>query len=119
MKKILVIDDNQDFLEMIQIVLSKKYSVRCVDHPEKAKQMILDFTPDLITVDYFLGASVATNLLHMIKDESRQKQIPIILFSGSNDIEKKAEELGAAGYIRKPSGINEILECIGNFFQGQ
>ena len=115
MKKILILDDNEDFLEMIKYVLGKKYTVFCIADPGEIHQVLTHFDPDLVMIDHFIGSYNAAQILEKIRHLSSQRSIPIILFSGTHDIEIKAEELGVSGYIKKPSGIDHIREYVGKF----
>ena len=110
-----MLDDDEDFLEMIKYVLGIKYDVSCVDDPRELNQLLPQFEPDLIIIDHFIGSYNAEEVLEKIKELVSQKLVPVILFSGTHDIEIKSKELGVSGYIKKPSGIDHIREYVGKF----
>jgi CheY-like chemotaxis protein len=40
------------------------------------------------------------------------RRIPVVLMSGNNDIRTFAKQLGAAGVLRKPFGLDELLNVV-------
>ena len=40
------------------------------------------------------------------------KQIPVVIMSGNTDIRTFAKELGAAGVLKKPFGLDELLNVV-------
>lgn len=117
MKKILVLDDNEDYLEILELVLGKKYITRCSAEVKAIEQLIAEFEPDLMLVDYYLGTHTSSTILNALRSSTTGRAIPFILLSGVHEIEKKAAELGAAGYISKPSSLDHIRKCIDDFFK--
>ncbi len=116
MKKILALDDNEDMLEMLQLILGKKYEVHCLMAPEQFDEQVHSFQPDLIIIDHFIGQYTSGTLMEDIGKNNFRQSFPFILFSGSHDVEARANELGAAGFIMKPSSINYIRNYVDDFF---
>jgi DNA-binding NtrC family response regulator len=116
MKRIFVIDDNEDFLDIIQLVLQDNYIVTCKQDPENFEEALKEFKPDLLIIDHFIGHILAENVLNNLKDNMPGFHIPFILFSAASDIKEKAEKIGAAGYIEKPFNIADIKNYIADFF---
>ncbi|WP_316754594.1 response regulator [Pedobacter aquatilis] len=56
MKKILCVDDNPDFLELMEHLLtSKGFNVQLLEKGEDTEMAIRKFTPDLVLLDIVLG----------------------------------------------------------------
>ena len=117
MKKILLLDDNDDYLEILELILGKKYIVRSSTDIKDLPMVLNEFEPDLIIVDHFLGITTSSFILDALRPVHPGKSIPFFLFSGVHEIEKRAAELGAAGYISKPSSIDHIRKYIDDFFK--
>ena len=113
MKKILIIEDEQDLIKGLKLNLSDEgyvvdWAVNGVDGLRKA----IEETPDLIILDIMLpemdGLEVCRNL--------RQKNIntPIIMLTAKGgEIDKVVGlELGADDYMTKPFSIRELLARI-------
>jgi DNA-binding NtrC family response regulator len=119
MKKIFILDDNEDFLDIIQLVLQDNYIVTCKQNPQEIEAALVAFKPDLLIIDHFIGHILAENVLNNLKQSMPGFNIPFILFSAASDIKEKAERLGAAGYIEKPFSIDHIRNYIAEFFNAK
>lgn len=117
MKKIFHIDDNPELVEITEMVLGKDYEVRSRSSVEGIASELLQFSPDLILIDHFIGEFNSEEILKDIHTAIPGFSIPIVLYSASYNIEDKARKLGAVGFIEKPSSIKYIKEYIHNFFE--
>lgn len=117
MKKILLVDDNADYLDILELVLRQKYLVRSSTDITELSKILIEFDPDLILIDHFFGSYTSIYILDQLRSTSIGKPIPIILISGIHDIEAKAHEIGAVGYISKPSSLDHIRKYIDGFFK--
>jgi response regulator RpfG family c-di-GMP phosphodiesterase len=116
MKRILLVDDNDDYLEIMELILGRKYIIRSCTETKDVGELIVDVDPDLIIVDYSLGLFSSHKVLQSFRSPKTGSPIPFILFSAIHDIDKRAEELGANGFISKPSSIEYIRNYIEDFF---
>jgi two-component system response regulator len=74
--------------------------------------------PQLMLVDVKMPGFSGIELLQTVKQDPQLLQIPVIMFSGSDDKDDVASAYNnfAAGYIRKPAdveGLNEVAETVG------
>jgi CheY-like chemotaxis protein len=125
-KKILLVDDDPDFLDIISIKLEKEgYKVEKVDLPEKAIEKILEFNPDLVILDILMPRKDGIDIALEIKTNDKLKNKKFIFLTNYGedylplDIaqkidEKFAEEVGALLFIRKDEPLSEIVEKINN-----
>jgi len=124
-KKILVIDDDPDFLAAITPILkSALYEVATASNPQEAKEKIFAEKPDLILLDIMMDSLFdGFSLCHAIKTsrEFREfKDTPIIFVSAVKEVagtrfQFKGEEQGMAGpddYIDKPVDPADLLARI-------
>ncbi len=112
MKKIYLLDDNIELLEITELILGKDFIVKSNSSITGITEQLQEFNPDLIIIDHFIGDSNSEEILKTIHNAIPGFRIPFILFSASHNIEEKAAELGAIGYIEKPSSINHIRSYI-------
>ena len=117
MKKIFLLDDNVELIELTEMVLGKEYIIKSVSTVDNLKEEISSFAPDLILIDHFIGDSNSENIMKDIHLSNPDFNTPLVLFSASHDIEAKAERLGAAGFIEKPSSIGYIKSYIRGILQ--
>ena len=116
MKRIFILDDNEDFLDIMQLVLQHSYVVTCKQDPNDIEEALVAFKPDLLIIDHFIGHMLAENILNKLKESIPGFNIPFILFSAASDIQEKADRIGAAGYIEKPFSIDHIRSYIADYF---
>ena len=111
-KKILVLEDEESILELIEILLTGEgYDVMTIDHHEPL-EYLMDFEPELILMDIRLSNGYGHNLCKDFKANAATASIPVILVSGSNNLEKIAKESNADGYLAKPFENNDLLDCV-------
>ncbi|MDB5202857.1 MAG: hypothetical protein JWQ27_2266 [Ferruginibacter sp.] len=116
MKKLFILDDNEELLEITQLILGKDYIVYAKPSAESIAEELRNFQPDLMLIDHFVGDHNSEEIMHHIQHAIPNFSVPFILFSASHDISEKAAKLGAAGFIEKPSSISYIKEYIKKFF---
>ncbi|NIO48737.1 MAG: response regulator [Candidatus Aminicenantes bacterium] len=130
MAKILVIDDDPDFLESMTLMLkSAPYNVVTALNPKEGKEKIFSEKPDLILLDIMMDSLFdGFSLCHAIKtsDEYKEfKDIPIIFVSAVKEkagsrFSFKGEEYGMAGpddYIDKPVKLDDLTARIERLLQ--
>jgi CheY-like chemotaxis protein len=67
--------------------------------------------PDLIVLDLNMPLLSGRDTLLRLKDDSRYKNIPVVILTTSNSEKEKAQclEIGAALYLFKSSGFDKIV----------
>ncbi|RZK39619.1 MAG: response regulator [Pedobacter sp.] len=114
MKKILVVDDDDDVLETIQLILEiGGYDVEPLNDAELIFERIQEFEPDLILLDVVLGKIDGRVLCSQIKKNNDTKYIPILMMSGLYDL-KEVQEMDCApdDFMQKPFKMDILLEKI-------
>ena len=114
MKKILVVDDDDEVLETIQLILEiGGYDVEPLNDAEQIFERIEEFEPNLILLDVVLGKIDGRVICSQIKSHSDTKRIPILMMSGLYDL-KEISELEAApdDFMSKPFKMDVLLEKI-------
>lgn len=117
MTKILVLDDELLVLETITGILEGEgYVVESGRQTEGVLQRIIDFKPDLVTLDLRFGEDemAGVKIIRQIRGQYSQAQLPIIVISGRGDAVKLKQLLsqGLDDYIYKPFKSEELLEKI-------
>ena len=113
MKKILVVDDDVDILNVVQLVLDVNgFEVLATPNWQQINTHIDAFKPDLILLDVSLGTQDGRNICKQLKSNNNTKHIPVILFSANHNIDKSVAECLADNFISKPFDINDLVEGI-------
>ena len=116
MKKIFIVEDDEDITGILTIALGARYNLSIINDTNNLMERISDFLPDLIITDNFVGQKVAAEIIKEIRSEHRFSNIPVILFSGHPDIEKLSKEIEASAYLSKPFTLKELNSCIEKVF---
>ncbi len=110
-KRILVIDDEPDLCEILSInLMTVGYAIDTAYSAEEAlKKDISKF--DLILLDVMMGNLSGYDLLAILKQNEKTKQIPVLFLTAKDTEENLLHgfSLGADDYISKPFSVKEVL----------
>lgn len=104
-KRILVVDDEKDLLEMVTLRLKAQgYEVITACDGEQGLDKARREKPDLIILDLMLPKIDGYKVCRMLKFDEKYKKIPIIMFTAraQDKDEKLGFEVGADAYLNKP-----------------
>ncbi len=119
-KKILVVEDDLQSLALLEEFLSEKYQVIMAENGNKAleklKQMDAENpeTVQVIILDWMMPKMSGIDLLKILKDSSRFRNIPVIMQTAkanSSDI-IQGLNLGAYQYLTKPYDDEVLLAMV-------
>ena len=109
MKKILVVDDEQDIREIIKIpLIADGFQVLEANNGKDAIEIAKKENPDLITLDIIMPHIDGFQAAKIIKEDPQTAHIPIIILSVLSQ-DKKEFVQGIADYISKPFKPEELL----------
>lgn len=112
MKRILVIDDEPDIVELVSYNLKKEgFQVDTCFDGESAIVKIRDNSYDLIILDLMLPGMQGLELCRIIRKEPATTDIPVIMLTAkSEEVDKVLGlEMGADDYITKPFSPRELV----------
>ena len=110
MKKIMVVDDEQDLLAAVKGFLKRSgYDVAVTTSCEEGLGILNSFKPDLIYLDVNVGTEDGREMCKQIKSLAEHKHIPIVLISANDEALKTYREYQADAILRKPLQPSELL----------
>ena len=118
MKKILIVDDEQDIVESLKFVLEVSgFVCYTAFNGEDGLRLAKEIMPDLIILDVMMPIMNGYKVSRLLKFDTRYKDIPILMLTArSQDKDKElGEETGADEYITKPFDINFVLERVKSY----
>lgn len=118
MKKILIVDDEPDIIEILQFMLeSNGYNCVTATDGEEGLKLAKETSPDLIILDVMMPKMNGYKISRLLKFDSKYKNIPILMLTArSQDTDKLlGEETGANEYITKPFQIDYVLEKVKSY----
>lgn len=119
-KKILIVDDEQDILEILQYNLSKlNLDIRMAREGKEAVDVARDFLPDLILLDIMMPVMDGIEACRQIRKTPALKDVYIIFLTARSEeySEVAAFEAGANDFIVKPIKPRALMSRIEAFFK--
>ncbi|RZK41143.1 MAG: response regulator [Pedobacter sp.] len=111
MKKILVLDDNEDILELILMILEMEgYQMKGIRAGAELAAAVAEFKPDLILLDVLLGDSDGRVLCNELKLAPSTASIPIVMISASHAAMSLPQDFQKPDdFISKPFDIQNLV----------
>ena len=112
-KKILVVDDDLDFIELLRYRLPDPvYTVLSATNGTDGLNQVWHHLPDVILMDLSLPDLDGLTLCEILRRQSSTRQIPIVMVSAlANDVTRySAEVAGACGFFAKPLDFDRLKE---------
>jgi DNA-binding NtrC family response regulator len=112
-EKVLIVDDDKDFLEvMSERLQSRGINVSTADRAEDALQRLDREVFDVIILDLQMPGLDGIDTLKQIKE--KHEALQVIMLTGHATVEKGVEaiKLGATDFIEKPADIDSLNDKI-------
>lgn len=118
MKKILIVDDEADIIEILRFVLEAN-GFECVTamDGEEGLKLAREISPDLIILDVMMPKINGYKISRLLKYDNKYKDIPILMITARSQEEDKVigEETGANEYITKPFKVDYVVEKVKSY----
>lgn len=113
-KKILFVDDEQNFLDGIRRMLRDQrdsWSMEFVNGVEEALERCAEIEFDTVVSDVNMPVKTGLDLLEALRGDERTRTIPIIILTGNaeTDLKRQALDLGATDLLNKPVGHEDLV----------
>lgn len=120
MKKILIVDDEQDIVESLKFVLeASDFTCYCAYNGEDGLRLAKELVPDLIILDVMMPKINGFKISRLLKYDVKYKNIPILMVTARTQEEDKliGEETGADEYITKPFELEEVVKKVEQYLK--
>lgn len=119
-KHILVVDDSITFLKLIRKTLEGTYKLTmsysafdCIQ-----KMAVMPTPPDLIIIDYMMPDCNGLTLCRMLRGNEETKDIPIVFYSGNNDVDEIIQLMPIIdGYYLKSQPTSNLIPYLDEIFE--
>lgn len=118
-KRVVIIDDEVDFANLLKVQLEKKkFSVFVANAGVEGIKLVKKEKPDIVLLDIMMPKMSGWEVCSKLKSGADTKEIPIIFLTArTDDISRSMGLKGADGYIEKPfdpvaliKQINKLIE---------
>ena len=126
--KVLIIDDDPDFVESVKAVLESQYKVVMASDGEEGLRVVREESPDVIILDVMMAMmSEGFEVCRKLKSDPESKHIPILMLTALKgrtgfDFQPVAGDevwLPVEDYVNKPSPPSELLARIKKLLEGR
>ena len=119
MHKVLVIDDEEDFLSLLAIAIERNLEnveVMKTSSSEGAFQGISQFAPDLIITDLMMPGTSGLEFIARVKEVA--PNIPIVAMSGfPSEMAKLQQQQPGIDLLSKPFPLEKLTEIVTTIFE--
>lgn len=113
MKKILIIEDDDEIREVLETVLTtNNLDVTGINRTDDILESIKEHSPDLVLTDYLLWGMNGGKICRMIKSHKDTCHIPVVLISAYHELAISLGNFGFDAFIQKPFKINSLIRTI-------
>lgn len=114
--RVLVVDDEKDFSEMVREYLTVKgeVEVEVAESGFEAGFTVARFKPDIILMDIMMPGMDGFEVFRMLQDDPDTRHIPVVACTAYRD-EGMAEKITDAqfdGFVEKPLKLDSLLELV-------
>jgi response regulator RpfG family c-di-GMP phosphodiesterase len=110
-RKILLVDDEAGFAELLRDLLSMDgYEVEVAHDGEEGLEKLQTYTPDAIISDIVMPRLSGFEMFKKVKASPATASIPFLFITGFQDdrVLKEARQIGVFGILKKPIDMDQI-----------
>lgn len=112
-KKVVLIQDNEDILEIMDKVLEDEGFDVTSSLTTEPIEKIDQIDPDVVIVDDNIkGNKKGTEVIEELKTDPQTEDVSAVLTSTANDLPKKAAACKADDYIEKPFDLDHMVDVV-------
>src|SRR3954451_12679903 len=118
MKRVLIVDDDRDFVDLVQRTLAPLDAIT-VEARDGFEAVIYSkqYPPSLVLLDLLMPRLDGWAVLHVLQDFPATREVPVVVLTGNPALdEQTARDAGAVALVRKPvsprvlrSRVEELL----------
>ena len=115
MAKIVIIEDDPTFLDLLRVHLaSAGHEVLTAEDAVLGLRAVIDNAPDLILLDLSVPYLDGFEMIEALHGDPATRNIPVIVLTGRGDDETymQARKLGAAQLLTKPVARDLLMKAI-------
>ncbi len=115
-RKILVVDDNATFLEMVPLVLGEDFEVFAAQDGAQGLELARRELPEAILLDVMMPRVSGVEMLRELQADLETRRIPVVVLTASTLDRSTAEmierEVNVKAFLRKPCGAQKLRDQV-------
>ena len=120
MKKIMIVEDDRDIIELVRYNLEKEnFRVQSVEDGVSGLTQIRKTRPDMVILDLMLPRLSGLEICRELRQDVSLPRIPIIMLTARGDESDRVAglEMGADDYVPKPFSPRELVARVRALFR--
>ena len=112
-KKILIVDDEADFIQMLRLRLEDEgYAVESATDGQEGLIKARNFKPDVILLDVLMPGKDGYTMLRELRLDGDVRDVPVIVTTAKSGMSDLFKMEGVSDYLVKPFDDGELLRRI-------
>jgi CheY-like chemotaxis protein len=116
-KKILIVDDEKDFTDMVKLNLeeSGQFNVRVENKGSQAYSTAKSFKPDLILLDIIMPDEDGGSVLYKLESDRDLMNIPVVFLTAIVNKGEGAtlqDTISGKPFLSKPVAVKKLIDCV-------
>lgn len=120
--RVLVVDDQPVFTEMLRVVLDMQPDIQVVGMAvtgDEGLKAALDTRPDVLLVDYHMPGMSGLEVIKGLRAAGENTTVVVLTADTGEAVMAEAIAAGAAGYITKQQALSEVVEAVRTASEGE
>jgi CheY-like chemotaxis protein len=116
-KKILIIDDEKDFTQLVKMNLEAtgEYEVQIENKGAAGLDAAKGFRPDLILLDILMPDMEGSEVASQLNEDNDTKSIPVVFLTAivkENELKDTGGVIGGHRFVAKPVSSDKLIDII-------
>jgi len=113
MKKVLLIDDDLDLLEVLAAGLAFfGFEVNTSSYTTDIHSLATKYQPDIVIIDYIMKDINGGEMCSALKKKEATKNLPVIILSAYDKVINSLGNYGCNAFISKPFDLQDLINNI-------
>jgi len=109
--RVLVVDDDLSILDTVSAILTGEgYQVMSANGGVEAMALLRSWHPTLVLLDMRMPVMDGWAVARAMRETG--SRVPVVVMTAAENARRWADEIGAAGHIAKPFGLDELITCV-------
>jgi DNA-binding NarL/FixJ family response regulator len=120
--RVVVVDDQPVFTEMLRMVLDMQDDIKVVGMAftgDEGFKLALDAKPDVLLVDYHMPGMTGLEVIQALRAEGEGTTVLVLTADTGEAVMAEAIAAGAAGYITKQQALSEVVQAVRTASEGE
>ena len=123
MKRIHVVDDNEAFSELVEMVFNAEFEVLKAGDGEQGLKLAHEEKPDVILLDVMMPKISGVEMLRQLQSDMETRAIPVIILTATKFDDSThtmfKQEPNVRSLLRKPCGMESLKSEVEKVLNGK